>query len=55
MHPCVLTILLFGTHDAVNAMPFDLDGNLIVGIFSPGHTKYFVAWADIHKDELTAL
>jgi len=34
---------------------FDLDGNLIVGSFPPKQTKYVVAWADIHKDELTAL
>ena len=33
---------------------FDLDGNLIFGIFPPRQTKYVVAWADIHRDELTA-
>ncbi|MCC8079285.1 MAG: DUF4160 domain-containing protein [Oscillospiraceae bacterium] len=34
---------------------FDLDGNLLVGEFPRKQTKYVVAWADIHKDELTAL
>ena len=34
---------------------FDLDGNLIVGKLPAKQTKYVVAWADIHKDELEAL
>jgi len=34
---------------------FDLDGNILVGNFPPKQTKYVVAWADIHRDELTAL
>jgi len=34
---------------------FDLDGNLIVGEFPKKQTKYIVAWADIHHDELRAL
>ncbi|MCL2048767.1 MAG: DUF4160 domain-containing protein [Defluviitaleaceae bacterium] len=34
---------------------FDLDGNIIAGNFPPKQTKYVVAWADIHKDELIAL
>ena len=34
---------------------FDLDGNLLAGDFPPRQTKYVVAWADIHKDELAAL
>ena len=34
---------------------FDLDGNIIAGVFPPKQTKYVVAWADIHKDELAAL
>jgi hypothetical protein len=34
---------------------FDLSGNLIVGTFPPKQTKYIVAWADIHFDELSAL
>jgi hypothetical protein len=34
---------------------FDLDGNILAGKFPPKQTKYVVAWADIHKDELTAL
>jgi hypothetical protein len=34
---------------------FDLDGNIIAGEFPFKQTKYVVAWADIHKDELTAL
>ncbi len=34
---------------------FDLDGNLIVGSFPLKQTKYVVAWADIHKEELEAL
>jgi len=32
-----------------------LDGNIIAGDFPPKQTKYIVAWADIHKDELSAL
>jgi len=34
---------------------FDLDGNLLAGTFPPKQTKYVVAWAEIHKDELVAL
>lgn len=34
---------------------FDLDGNILVGDFPPKQTKYVVAWADIHRDELAAL
>ena len=34
---------------------FDLDGNLIAGSFPPKQTKYVVAWADIHREELAAL
>jgi len=34
---------------------FDLDGNIIAGEFPPKQTKYVVAWADIHHDELAAL
>ena len=34
---------------------FDLDGNIISGEFPIKQTKYVVAWADIHRDELAAL
>lgn len=34
---------------------FDLDGNILAGEFPPKQTKYVVAWADIHHDELKAL
>jgi hypothetical protein len=34
---------------------FDLDGNILAGDFPPKQTKYIVAWADIHRDELSAL
>ena len=34
---------------------FDLEGNIIVGDFPAKQTKYVVAWADIHRDELSAL
>jgi hypothetical protein len=34
---------------------FDLDGNILAGEFPAKQTKYVVAWADIHKEELTAL
>lgn len=34
---------------------FDFEGNIIVGKFPSSQTKYVLAWADIHKDELTAL
>ena len=34
---------------------FDLDGNAIAGNFPKKQTKYIIAWADIHRDELTAL
>lgn len=34
---------------------FDLDGNLLAGSFPAKQTKYVVAWADIHRDELAAL
>ena len=38
-----------------NNASFDLEGKIIAGYFPPKQTKYVVAWADIHKDELTAL
>jgi hypothetical protein len=41
----------YGEHEA----SFDLDGNVIAGEFPPRQTKYVVAWADIHHDELAAL
>jgi hypothetical protein len=34
---------------------FDLNGHIIVGDFPTKQTKYVVAWADIHYDELRAL
>lgn len=34
---------------------FALDGRCIVGDFPKKQTKYVVAWADIHYDELVAL
>lgn len=34
---------------------FDLDGNRLAGEFPARQTKYVVAWADIHRDELAAL
>ena len=34
---------------------FDFDGYIIAGDFPPKQTKYVVAWADIHRDELFAL
>jgi len=34
---------------------FDLEGHIIAGAFPPKQTKYVVAWADIHHDELAAL
>ena len=34
---------------------FDFEGNQIAGNFPPKQSKYVVAWADIHKDELAAL
>jgi len=34
---------------------FDFEGNIIAGEFPIKQTKYVVAWADIHKDELVAL
>jgi hypothetical protein len=42
---------IYGSSKAV----FDFDGNILVGDFPPKQTKYVVAWADIHKDELIAL
>ena len=41
----------YGEHKA----SFDLDGNLLAGDFPKRQTKYVVAWADIHRDELSAL
>ena len=41
----------FGSESA----SFDLDGNIIAGSFPAKQTKYIVAWADIHRDELSAL
>jgi len=34
---------------------FDFDGNILAGKFPTKQTKYVVAWADIHHDELSAL
>ena len=34
---------------------FDFDGNLLAGSFPAKQSKYVVAWADIHSDELSAL
>ena len=34
---------------------FDFDGNIIVGKFPPKQSKLVVAWAEIHKEELSAL
>ena len=34
---------------------FGLDGKLLAGNFPPKQTKYVVAWAAIHSDELAAL
>jgi hypothetical protein len=34
---------------------FDLDGNILAGEFPPKKTNYVVTWADIHREELTAL
>ncbi len=34
---------------------FNLDGVIIAGKFPVKQTKYVVAWADIHKEELTSL
>lgn len=34
---------------------FDLDGNLLAGDFPIKQTKFVVAWAEIHREELTAL
>lgn len=34
---------------------FDLDGNIISGDFPKKQTKFVIAWAEIHKDELSAL
>jgi len=34
---------------------FDFDGNKLTGEFPIRQTKYVVAWADIHQDELSAL
>jgi hypothetical protein len=41
----------YGEHEA----SFDLDGNRLAGDFPQKQTKYVVAWADIHQDELRAL
>lgn len=41
----------YGDYEAA----FDFDGNLIVGDFPKKQTKYIVAWADIHAEELRAL
>ena len=41
----------YGSEQAV----FDFDGNILSGKFPPKQTKYVVAWADIHHDELSAL
>ena len=34
---------------------FDFDGHILAGSFPPKQTKYVVAWADIHLDELVSL
>ena len=34
---------------------FDFDGLILAGTFPKKQTKYVVAWADIHRDELVAL
>jgi hypothetical protein len=34
---------------------FDFDGILLSGDFPQKQTKYVVAWADIHREELIAL
>ena len=34
---------------------FSLDGRILAGTFPPKQTKYVVAWAAIHGDELAAL
>ena len=41
----------YGEYEAT----FDIDGTLLAGQFPNRQTKYVVAWADIHKDELAAL
>ena len=41
----------YAEHEAT----FDLEGNLLSGYFPKKQTKYIVAWADIHQDELLAL
>ena len=40
----------YGKDEAV----FDFDGNKLSGTFPYRQTKYVVAWADIHQDELNA-
>jgi hypothetical protein len=32
-----------------------LSGNILAGDFPPNKAKYVDVWADIHKDELSAL
>ena len=34
---------------------FDLNGTILAGKFPHKQTKYVIAWADIHYDELIAL
>lgn len=34
---------------------FDLDGNLLAGSFPNKQSKLVIAWAEIHREELTAL
>jgi hypothetical protein len=34
---------------------FDMDGHILAGNFPKKQTKYVVAWADIHYEELKAL
>jgi len=34
---------------------FDFDGNLIAGDLPPKQQKYIDVWADIHRNELSAL
>ncbi len=45
----------FHARYAGSSASFDLDGNIVAGDFPKKQTKYVVAWADIHKDELAAL
>jgi len=50
-----ITCRIFTQNTAMIRLPLMLDGNLIAGEFPHKQTKYVVAWADIHRDELVAL